>query len=134
MTNAESRDHLIVYIATDDTEELVRFTEYSSIIKALVPCKEVIVGMTECIPDNAISFPILGATAYLMIEGGTLVPANEEKSNEQRNREIERLQGLIHRAKAKLSNGSFTTKAKPEVVELERKKLADWEVTLQGMF
>ncbi|MGZ5661129.1 MAG: class I tRNA ligase family protein, partial [Usitatibacter sp.] len=45
-------------------------------------------------------------------------------------KEIARLEGEIGKSIAKLGNASFVERAKPEVVELEKKRLADNEIRL----
>jgi valyl-tRNA synthetase len=45
-------------------------------------------------------------------------------------KEIERLKGEITKARAKLANESFVSRAKPEVVDQEKKRLADFTATL----
>ena len=48
-------------------------------------------------------------------------------------KEIERLQGEIPKAEAKLSNEAFVARAKPAVVEQERARLADFKQTLSRL-
>jgi len=48
-------------------------------------------------------------------------------------KEIERLQGEIVKAEAKLGNESFVARAKPAVVEQERARLADFKQTLSRL-
>jgi valyl-tRNA synthetase len=46
------------------------------------------------------------------------------------NKEAERLRGEIEKSKTKLSNPSFLERARPDVVEQERKRLTDHETKL----
>ncbi|MDZ4746073.1 MAG: valine--tRNA ligase [bacterium] len=62
--------------------------------------------------------------------GGTI---DVEKERERLTKEIERLQVLVRGVSAKLSNEGFVAKAKPEVVEAERKKLSDWTQTIETL-
>jgi valyl-tRNA synthetase len=48
-------------------------------------------------------------------------------------KEVARLQGEITKASAKLSNEAFTAKAPPQVIEQERKRVADFSATLDKM-
>lgn len=48
-------------------------------------------------------------------------------------REIERLQGEVGKAHAKLGNESFVARAPAAVVEQERQRVADFQATLQRL-
>ena len=48
-------------------------------------------------------------------------------------KEITRLQGEIPKAEAKLANQNFVARAKPEVVEQERARLADFKQALERL-
>ena len=45
-------------------------------------------------------------------------------------KEADRLEGEIGKSRTKLGNASFVERAKPEVVEQEKKRLADFEAKL----
>lgn len=50
---------------------------------------------------------------------------NTDKQREQLEKDIQYLQGFLQSVEKKLANENFVSRAKPEVVELERKKKAD---------
>ena len=46
-------------------------------------------------------------------------------------KEVARLEGEITKANAKLSNEAFVAKAPPAVIDMERKRVADFAATLE---
>jgi len=74
---------------------------------------------------------ILVGKDKLFIETG--VQINIEEEQEKIKKDIAYYQGFIVSIEKKLSNGKFVQNAKPEVIENERKKLADGKSKLQSL-
>jgi valyl-tRNA synthetase len=73
-------------------------------------------------PAGSVADVVRGLETFLVVEGAV----DLEKEKERLQKELTRLQGAIAGVEKKLSNAGFVSGAKPEVVEAERKKLADW--------
>ncbi|MFY8186138.1 MAG: hypothetical protein ACOVLD_08785, partial [Bacteroidia bacterium] len=58
---------------------------------------------------------------------------NAEEEKERITKELEYNQGFLKSVKAKLANEKFVANAKPELVELERKKMADAESKIKTL-
>ena len=68
------------------------------------------------------------------ITGGSFVLQEAEK--ERLNKELDKVLKELTKSENKLANENFVARAKPEVVEQERERKADWEQKrdqLQGM-
>ena len=52
---------------------------------------------------------------------------SEDNNNLEMSKELKYLEGLLDKINAKLSNDKFLKNAKPEIIELERKKRIDTE-------
>ncbi|MDR2839966.1 MAG: valine--tRNA ligase, partial [Paludibacter sp.] len=76
---------------------------------------------------GAVSF-LVGTTEYAVP-----VEINIEEEIEKMQKEIVYLEGFLKSTQNKLSNERFVANAKPEVVENERKKLADAESKIQSL-
>jgi valyl-tRNA synthetase len=81
----------------------------------------------SAIPENAVSAAADGARVFLPLDGlidreAELVRLNKEKAN---------LEGELARARAKLENESFLSKAPRKVVDEERKKLEKYRAMLE---
>jgi len=72
-------------------------------------------------PEKTVSAVVSGATFYVPL--ADLVDLSKEK--ERAEKEAEKIRGEIARAEAKLANESFVAKAPAQLVENEKKKLAD---------
>ncbi|MFC1959801.1 valine--tRNA ligase [Chloroflexota bacterium] len=83
----------------------------------------------DALPENAASIVVGDATVYLPLAG--LINLEEERT--RLNKELENLANQINRARNLLGNPNFVNKAKPEVVERERSKLADLETRQETM-
>ncbi len=75
--------------------------------------------------------PVLVGTDKLYIETGIKTDAETEKK--KLSEEIEYLKGFIASVEKKLSNEKFVQNAKAEILENERKKLADGQSKLQSL-
>lgn len=89
---------------------------------------ESLVKVTEKSP-NAVSF-LSGTTEYA-VPMGSLINAEEEIRKMEN--EIVYLEGFIQSVMKKLSNERFVQNAKPEIVEIERKKLSDAESKIASL-
>jgi valyl-tRNA synthetase len=78
-------------------------------------------------PLNTRSFIVHHDKFY--VETGQTIDVSVEK--EKLRKEIEYTEGFIHAVKSKLNNQRFLEHARPEILEKERKKLADGEARLQ---
>ena len=80
-------------------------------------------GTDAAAPEQAASIVVGDATIYLPL--ADLIDLQAER--ERLGKELENLQSQISRSKGLLNNANFVERAKPEVVERERAKLADLE-------
>lgn len=78
-------------------------------------------------PENAAAAVVSDVTVYLPLAGLVDVAAECERLN----KEHAKLQEQIGRLQAQLSNEQFVTRAKPEIVERERAKLADLQASVK---
>jgi valyl-tRNA synthetase len=101
-------------------------SEYDDVIKKLANVE--IENVTEK-SAGAVSF-LVGTTEYA-VPVGNLINAEEEIDKAEK--EIARLEGFLKSVQAKLSNEKFVANAKPEVVEVERKKQADAESKIKAL-
>jgi valyl-tRNA synthetase len=79
--------------------------------------------------EKAYSFVIGTVEFYVPLTGN--IDADAEK--ERLTKELEYNQGFLKSVQAKLANEKFVTNAKPELVELEKKKKADAESKIQTL-
>jgi valyl-tRNA synthetase len=77
-------------------------------------------------PHGSASAVVRGMEVYVPLGGLIDIDAERQRLS----KETERLSKLIETTRAKLGNESFVERAKPDVVELERKKLEDSESAL----
>jgi len=99
------------------------------IVASLCRASEVVVGTGLTKPEGAVADVVRGVEVYLIVEGTVDVA----KERERLSKEIERLRSLVSGVSGKLANEGFVAKAKPEVVEAERKKLNDWTQTIETL-
>jgi valyl-tRNA synthetase len=78
---------------------------------------------------NAVSQLI--QTDKIFIETGVQIDTESEKKKIQE--EIEYYKGFIASVEKKLGNEKFVANAKPEIIENERKKMADGQSKLQSL-
>ena len=61
------------------------------------------------------------------------IPVYSASQKDDMERELEYLRGFLLSVERKLSNDRFVQNAKPEVVELERRKKADAEIKIRTL-
>ncbi len=117
-----------IHLSTDGA--MAAFLESQQyIVASLCRASDVVVGTGLAKPEGAVADVVRGVEVFLIVEGTIDV----EKERERLSKEIERLRSLVNGVSGKLSNEGFVAKAKPEVVEAERKKLSDWTQTIQTL-
>lgn len=100
-------------------------TSYDSVICKLGNIKAL--EYVDVKPENAYAF-VVGATEYFIPYGEQIDKVAELQ---KLNKELDYTKGFIKSVEAKLSNERFVANAKPEVVEIERRKLADAEARIK---
>ena len=115
---------LKVYIQTQDKSMYDKFGSLIIKIANIHPIE-----FTENEIENTVSQLI--QTDKIFIETGIEIDAEIEKKKIQQ--EIEYYQGFIAAVEKKLSNEKFVANAKPEIIDNERKKLADGQLKLQAL-
>jgi len=115
-------------LATGDSARLATFAPYA---KALARLSEVEIIDSETVLDaRAAGAPVAMAGATkLALEVEIDVAAEKERLS----KEVARLTGEIQKARVKLQNDSFVARAPAAVVEQERKRLAEYETTLEKL-
>jgi valyl-tRNA synthetase len=111
-------------IASGDTEVLQRCARY---LKALAKLSEV--QIVEQMPEDANAPIAVVGEIRLMLKIEIDVAAETERLA----KEIARLEGEIVKATAKLANESFVARAPAQVVEQEKKRLADFSATVEKL-
>jgi valyl-tRNA synthetase len=111
-------------IASGDTEVLQRCARY---LKALAKLSEV--QIVEQMPEDANAPIAVVGEIRLMLKIEIDVAAETERLA----KEISRLEGEIVKATAKLANESFVARAPAQVVEQEKKRLADFSATVEKL-
>ncbi len=96
--------------------------EQHAVIRQLARCSDLTIGVTQSKPSGSVSDVVRGIEIFLVVEG----VVDMAKERERLEKEVQRLNGAIAGVQKKLSNEGFLKGASPEVVETERKKLADW--------
>ncbi len=111
-------------IASGNAEELASFAPY---LKSLAKLSDM--QIVSALPDDANApIAVVGETR-LMLKIEIDVAAESERLA----KEIARLEGEIVKAHAKLGNESFVSRAPAAVVEQEKKRLADFEATVDKL-
>ena len=111
-------------IACGDAEELAGFAPY---LKALAKLSDM--QIVAVLPDDASSPTAVVGETRLMFRIEIDVAAETERLT----KEIARIEGEIVKANAKLGNESFVARAPAQVVEQEKKRLADFGATLEKL-
>jgi valyl-tRNA synthetase len=107
------------------------FTSQSAIISSLGRCAALVIGIGSDVakPDGSVSDVVRGVEIHLVVAG----KIDFDKERTRLTKEIERLTGALAGVEKKLANASFVANAKPEIIEVERQKLADWTDTLEKL-
>ena len=108
-------------IASGNAPSLAAFAPY---LKALAKLSDI--EIVSVMPQDANAPTAVVGDTRLMFRIEIDVPAEIERIS----KEIERLLGEIVKAKAKLGNESFVARAPAQVVEQEKKRLADFSATV----
>ncbi len=111
-------------IASGNAEELAGFAPY---LKALAKLADM--QIVDVMPDDANSPTAVVGETRLMFKIEIDVAAETERLT----KEIARLEGEITKAEAKLGNESFVARAPAQVVEQEKKRLADFAATVEKL-
>jgi valyl-tRNA synthetase len=101
-----------------------------SYVRSLVKAETIEIISNNNVPSYKTITSVVGPyQVYLKIEG--LVDLEQEKSKIAK--EIERAEGFLVSVNKKLSNQNFVSKASPEVVDIEKKKLEDTMLKLEKL-
>jgi len=111
-------------IASGNAEELAGFAPY---LKALAKLSDM--QIVDVLPDDANSPTAVVSETRLMFKIEIDVAAETERLS----KEITRIEGEVVKANAKLGNESFVARAPAQVVEQEKKRLADFAATLEKL-
>jgi len=80
-------------------------------------------------PLNSLSFLVNQFEFYIPLAGSI----DKDAERERLTKELEYTQGVLKSVQSKLSNERFVSNAKPEVVEIEKKKQADAEAKIKAI-
>lgn len=109
-------------------QELVGFLrEQELLITSFTKASELSIGHGLEAPTASVSDVIKGVETYLVVEGKIDIP----KERERLTKEHERLLRMIAQTEKKLGNPGFVNGASAEVVDGEKKKLADWSNSVE---
>ena len=116
---------LPVQLNIDDEYLKSIITHESEAIKSLSKSSEI--NISDEKPSQALSSVVKGIEVFVVLEGAVDVEAEKERLE----KEAKRLEGQIFGINKKLSNEKFVNNAPEQVVEMERKKLADMNENLE---
>jgi valyl-tRNA synthetase len=119
--NVEPARKIAAIAAPGSYETALR--DYSYLFARLCNVPEMGVLTNGAAPQNAATVVVSDVTVYLPLEGLVDTAAECDRLGKEQIELIERLQ-------KQLGNEQFVTRAKPEVVERERAKLADYQASL----
>ncbi len=112
---------LPVHLSAD--QHLVDFLEEQrAVVASMGRVSDLVIGTGLPKPPASVADVVKGIETFLVVEGA--VDLDKEKDRLQK--ELERLTKAIGGVEKKLNNEGFLKGAKPEVVDAEKKKLADW--------
>ena len=111
-------------IASGNADELARFAPY---LKALAKLSDM--QIVEALPEDTNAPVAVVGETRLMLKIEIDIAAETERLT----KEIVRIEGEIVKANAKLGNESFAARAPAQVVEQEKKRLADFVATVEKL-
>jgi valyl-tRNA synthetase len=112
------KDIIRLHIMPEDTDI---YHPIEDILKKQVNADKII--YTDTAIPNSINIVVQKDKFFIEIEGGI----DQDLQKQQLKKDLEYLKGFLISVDKKLSNEKFVNNAKPEVIELERKKKADAE-------
>lgn len=98
------------------------FREQAPTITSLGRCADLVIGAGVEKPAGSVADVVRGIEIFLVVAG----KVDMERERARLTKEVERLRNAVAGVDKKLSNASFVSNAKPEVVEAERQKQRDW--------
>ncbi len=110
-------------------EEKDFFASQGAIIAALARCADLVIGSDLDKPSGSVADVVRGNEIYLVVAG----KIDFDKERARITKEIDRLTSALASVEKKLSNPSFVANAKPEIIETERQKKADWTDALEKL-
>lgn len=116
-----------VIITNPNSRVLSILNEQSKIIASLAKCSKIEIAETADKPERALA-SVVRETQIFVIPSDSF---DVEKEKERINKEIQRLENNIRGCNAKLNNSKFVDNAPKDIVDYERKKLADMESSLE---
>lgn len=119
--NLAPRQELSLVVKPASLEECQLLEEEAWVLKRLLPIASLVFDVNAEKPKASAATLIDGIEVFVPLEG--LIDFDKERARLQK--EIDRLQGFMSGIEKKLSNEKFVANAPAEVVEKERKKLAD---------
>lgn len=99
--------------------------EQRNIIATFGRCSDLVIGTNLPKPAGSVADVVRGVEVFLVLEG----KVDLGKERQRLTKELERLRGQIAGIEKKLSNQGFLAGARPDVVDVERRKLSDWTTT-----
>ncbi|WP_068454128.1 valine--tRNA ligase [Aedoeadaptatus pacaensis] len=119
-----------LYLLTEDDARADVYDELKDHFANLANCTSIErIGNRDAVSDDVISVVVEKAELFLPMKD--LV--DYDKEAQRLKKDMEKTQSEIERAEKKLANESFVSKAKPEVVEKEREKLAMYKENLKNL-
>jgi valyl-tRNA synthetase len=122
--NIKPKDSITLYI---ETSEQASFESFRSILQKQINANE-IVYVTEP-PAESLNIVVGKDKLYIQSEK----PVDTSAQKEQLLKELDYLKGFLISVDKKLSNERFVQNAKPEVVEVERRKKSDAEAKIKAI-
>ena len=119
-----------LYLLTEDDARADVYDELKDHFANLANCTSIErIGDRDAVSDDVISVVVEKAELFLPMKD--LV--DYDKEAQRLKKDMEKTESEIERAEKKLANESFVSKAKPEVVEKERDKLAMYKENLKNL-